>query len=70
MLDGLYQISYKEIYAGFIIHNGIVTKTAPILRRFLLGVRESKVLEICATHSWTITFIEMDAIDIPIEMRP
>jgi hypothetical protein len=33
MNDGLYQVSWRNICAGFVIENGKITACAPILRR-------------------------------------
>jgi hypothetical protein len=33
--DGLYEVNYKGICAGFVIENGKVTKCAPILMKRL-----------------------------------
>ena len=33
--DGLYQVTYKQICAGFVIERGRVTACAPVLRRRL-----------------------------------
>jgi hypothetical protein len=33
MKDGLYRVEWRNICAGFVVENGIVTRCAPILRR-------------------------------------
>jgi len=33
MKDGLYQVAYKGICAGFVLQDGIVVICAPVLRR-------------------------------------
>jgi hypothetical protein len=43
MKDGLYQVNWRGICAGFVVDNGRVTRCAPILRRrFLFFSRIAK----------------------------
>lgn len=35
MKDGLYIVDYREIYAAFVVENGVVTGCAPVLRNRL-----------------------------------
>lgn len=36
MMDGLYQVTTKYLCAGFVVHNGVITHCAPILRNKII----------------------------------
>jgi len=45
MEDGLYRIEYKDICAGFVVKNGTITKSAPIVRSQHWLLRYAELLE-------------------------
>jgi len=50
LIDGLYQVVYKGICAGFVVRGGVVAECAPVLRaRIEWWVR---VAERCSEVEW------------------
>lgn len=42
MIDGLYQVRYRDICAGFVVERGEITAMAPIVRRCRWLVRYAR----------------------------
>ena len=50
----LYRVVGNRFVAGFIVDEGRVIKTAPYLRRSLMGQTEATALHICWERGWKV----------------